>query len=245
MKMHGIGLVECLVAVLMASLIILCLVQEYVHFKQHYVHIKMVLEEEMDQVAVVELMRDSIKKSGFTPCLNMDALHIVDGRHGKMGLKSIEIGDVNSKLTLRRMSEEFNAVLKVSNPRELWVDNTYVFKPQDAVMVSTCYEAEIQTIASVHLVGHSQKITFDHSLSLHPEEFQSMYIGEFLEESFYIHDFKHKRSLFYDLHHADELSPYIHSMAIQFKKKDQKKRLDVRLGLSNAQSMDVSTFVRS
>jgi Tfp pilus assembly protein PilW len=57
------------------------LIQFYLTSKQHYLQTEKVLEAGFEVQWVMDLLSDSIRRAGFTPCLGLDHLTVVDHRH--------------------------------------------------------------------------------------------------------------------------------------------------------------------
>ncbi|WP_347251650.1 prepilin-type N-terminal cleavage/methylation domain-containing protein, partial [Legionella sp.] len=110
-KQRGIGLVELMVSVLLTSILVILATQQYLVSKRQYFHVHTLLEQDFELQLINDLLRDSVRRAGFTPCLSINSLHLVDQRNSKTKLSAIEINEKHDQLKIRRMSEYFTTVI--------------------------------------------------------------------------------------------------------------------------------------
>jgi len=90
-KQAGIGLSEVIISLFLASLILTLLTQLYLSNKRQYSEAQKLLETNFDLQWVSDLMSDSIRRAGFTPCLGIDQLKTIDRRNNDKTLLGLKI----------------------------------------------------------------------------------------------------------------------------------------------------------
>ena len=147
---RGFGLTEAMITVLLASLIIIILLQHYLNCKKFYLGAQISLEREFELQLVSDLIRDSVRRAGFTPCVNVNHLQSIDRRNNRTHLVAFERdAGKNHALQLNRMSEYFNPVLQIITPSRLLVPAGQAYTTKHPVLLADCYHAEVQQILSL------------------------------------------------------------------------------------------------
>ncbi|WP_133127049.1 hypothetical protein [Legionella nagasakiensis] len=242
-KEQGFGLPELLISLLLASFIILALVNQYVGAKRHDRFTQYAIEQALELQLVTDLMRDSIRRAGFTPCLNINHLITIDRRNGHKNLQAIEIKHAQQdSIHIQRMDEAFDLMIHINNPTEFMIRKS-MFKSSQVVLISDCMHAEIHQIKAVKSHQNGQRITLSEPLLFNYQK--PIFVGEWLQERFYIHPKKGEAALFYRLNRADELASFIKSMRVHLKQSGRYLVLAVILGLSHGQEIQFETSVRS
>src|SRR5690242_19280686 len=80
-KQFGFSLSELLISLLLASSIMAMLTQCYLNSKHQYMQAQKILALRFDLQWVSDLLADSIRRAGFTPCLGIEQLTAVDRRN--------------------------------------------------------------------------------------------------------------------------------------------------------------------
>lgn len=242
---QGFGLIEIMITVLLASLIIIILMQHYLNSKQFYLNAQISLEREFELQLVSDLIRDSVRRAGFTPCVNINYLQSIDRRSNRTQLRAIET-DVGKRRALHfnRMSESFTSVLQIISPTRLLVSSGQSYAIKGSVLLADCYHAEVQQILSLQHTIKGIVMTFPHPLAFHYVE--PIYVGEWVEEAFFIQKNRQKKlALFYRSNHAEELTAVINKLTAYVNFAQGKTLLAVSLDLNNAQSLTIETAVRT
>ncbi len=242
-KQQGIGLSELLLALFLASLMMTALMRQYLSMKQHYHHIQTELEESIELTLVTELLRDSIRKAGFTPCLGIEKLTTVDNRNDTKALIAIETGvEKQSLLHINRMSEHFDTVLQPISPTELLITDREPLNRYQSLLIADCYHAEVQTISHVRHTAEGRVVALSKPLVFVYQP--PIYTGKWLEETYSILHHQSNGSLFYRLQHNEELTPAIHALSAHLNKRENQTLLTIILGLEKGRVLRLETMVR-
>ena len=243
-KQKGIGLSELLIALFLASFIMMALMRHYLNTKQHYRHVQTAAEQSIELQLVTELIRDSSRRAGFTPCLGIDHLKTIDQRHDHKKLVALEVGpDGATSLQVNRMSEQFNTVKKIVDATHLIMAASQMLHPDQSLMIADCYHAEVQTISQIKYAATEQTVTLTKPLAF--AYHAPIYSGAWLEETYFIRQQRgHEATLFYHLQHTEELTTVIHSLSAHIETYQGRKLVQIHLGLDNAHQLDLETMVR-
>ena len=242
---QGISLTEVLVALFLSSFIMMTLMQHYLTTKKQYHHLQTTLEERIDLQLVTEIMRNSIRKAGFTPCLSIDDLISLDQRNSPQNLAAIEVPtESNPTLQINRMNENFDTVLDVESPMQLLMTSLQTRHRYHSILIADCYHAEVQQVSERVHAGSTQRIKLSKPLAF--EYHDPIYVGEWVEERYFVRKDKNgKASLFYQHHHPEELTTAVHALSAQLKLNNGRKIVDIQLGLDNAPTLLLETMVRA
>jgi len=233
---QGLGLPEVLIALLLASLITVTLIRHYLSIQQQYHHIQGSLEQGIDLQLVSDLIRDSARKAGFTPCMGIEHLIRIDQRNQQNPLVAIEVGENGlQRLRMSHMSEHFDMVLEVVGPSELLIESRQSLRSNQAMMIADCYHAEVQTIRQIRQASTGQLITLTHPLAYTYRP--PIYIGAWIEEVYFMQN----GGLFYQVRHPEELTKVV----VSFSARLENRLLQVRLGLNDNASKILETMVRN
>ena len=204
-----------------------------------------VINESMDLELVTELMRDSSRKAGFTPCSGIDHLITLDSRQEAKPLVSIDVKPENrSSLGINRMSEHFNTVLKVLSPIELLTTDIELLNQNHPVIIADCYHAEVKKIQHVNHRTGAQAIQFTTPLVFVYQP--PIYMGEWLEETYFTASKKHvAKSLFYSLQHAEELTTAVQAMSVNLTTHQGRTLAEIILKLASGREVELATMVRA
>ena len=239
---QGIGLPEILISLLLSSLIMSAVVKHYLDAKRQYQSVRTRLEYALDVQSMIDLIRDSSRRAGFTPCLNIDYLVSVGKQQGQPKLRAIDMRSAGeSALRINRMSEYYESVFAINSPTELLSSYNQPLNHDYPLLIADCYHAEIQRIKSQRRTEAGQVITLATPLSFTYQP--PVYLGEWLEEAFFMR--ANSPGLLYRLHHTDELSADVNAFSVQMLKEQQGSLLQVTLGLINGQTVQVETKVRT
>lgn len=209
---RGVSLTELMISLCLSSLLMLVLIQTYSRFKQQYTHSQHVLEQGFELQLVSELIRDSVRSAGFTPCIGINHLMTKDQRGKSERLMAIKLANDNSAITFARMEAPFARVIKQINPYQLLVAGRHLFDSRHPIVIADCFHAEVHVIANSQKTSNGLIITLKKSLDF--DYHVPCSVGEWLEERFYIEKNGHgKLALFYDTNHREELTNLIDGMS--------------------------------
>jgi hypothetical protein len=238
---QGIGLVEVLISLFLSSVMISALTQQYISMKHHYAQFQSSLEETMDQQLVTDVMRDSIRQAGFTPCLSITHLSTLDSRRQGDHLTAVERrANDTSVLRINRMDPAFESVLAVNSSLQILATHHHSLHKTHPVIIADCYHAEVHTIRDLRSTSEGQLISLTKPLtfSYHPP----VYVGEWFEERFFV---RPNGGLFLHRQRTDELASSVKSMRTGFSTTAQGLMIEVNLGLKNAHHIRIDTRVRA
>ena len=240
---QGVSLPELLIALFLASFIMVLLMRHYINAKQQYQYFQSKLEQRIDLQMVTELIRDSTRRAGFTPCLNIDHLKTRDQRNSRHALKSISIGPEQS-LIINRMNEQFDTVIDILDPTHLLITDLSPIHRGQSILIADCYQAEVQNVEQVKHLPNRQLLTLNQPLAFRYQP--PFYLGEWLEERFFIRKSAGSKtaSLFYKLHQTEELTEEVQNMSLRLNKKTF-TLLKIILGFTKGDTQTLETMVRS
>lgn len=241
----GLGLPELLIALLLSSFIMTGLMHHYLATKKQYSDIQKKLERSVDLQLVINLMRENTRQAGFTPCLRIDHLVTRDQRTKSQSLVAIDYG-LNPRPWLRfsRMSEHFETVFDVINSNQLLTSNIKTLHHNQSVLIADCYHAEIQKISKTESAFNDQVLTLNKPLAFQYR--QPIYVGEWLEETYFIRlGHGGENSLFYQYHHPEELTTAVHNFSAHVIKDKEHTFLHIILDLKKAPAIEIETMVRA
>lgn len=201
--LKGGGLVELFIALALANFMMVTLLHHYLQCKKHYLMLQTAIEDDLELQMVTDLIRNNIRRAGFTPCLNIESLKTNDP------ISAIKIENLPfPSLHINRMSEKFNTVLHVIDAGSMISSKEERLHRKQTVLIADCYHAEVNHIVDVSLTSLGQWITFSKPLLFQYDT--SSYIGPWLEETYFF-----KKTLFYHLQQAEELTKIMQGMENQ------------------------------
>ena len=231
-RFEGLGLPEMMISLFLASLIMTALLQHYISIKQHYRTLQSTLDTANETQWVIDLIRNSIRQAGFTPCLRIDRLIAIDHRQGQNRLEAINTDNI---LQINRMSSHFDEVNEWVNSSQLITTRTQTVHSKSPLLIADCYHAEVVTAKEVKYMPNKQLITLNQALLFTYQP--PVFIGEWIEERFFIR----KGRLLYRYHHTDELTPTINTMSVHTKA----AQVEVTLGQKQGPTLQIKTRIRA
>ena len=207
--MTGNSLIEILISLLLASLLLTTEIQLYSICQQHYLKAQKTFERGLERQRVIALMRDSIRRAGFTPCLNLDNLQTLDHR-SSMPIEAMVVTDKTLKIS--RMSEEF-FLAKRLNSKQVLLPKRKIWPRQVPLLIADCYHAEVNTVNSI--AASNEGLILNLSYPLFADNEDVLYLGEWIEERFFIAKNKKERDvLYYQTRHKEQLSQEIEALSL-------------------------------
>jgi hypothetical protein len=243
-RQSGISLSEVLIGLALASLIMSMLMQFYLSSKRQYLEAEEILSRNFDVHWVGELLSDSIRRAGFTPCVSIEQLTLEDRRPKRAVIRTLAIDNhFPQSIYINRMSEHFSQVLRVQSSAQLVVSSTASFKEKRAVMIADCEHAEVQQVVAAEAFSGGTLLTLARPLLFSYST--SAYVGEFLEERWFIKkNNRDKDALYYRATQTEELSSLIHSLQIHLQKVHGRSFVEVNMGLAEGKSLKLMVAVR-
>lgn len=225
-KQIGLSLSELLISLFLASLLSTILMQAYLLNKRHYFTLQQALAENFDLLWVEDLLKDSIRRAGFTPCVGVEQLQSIDRRTIKKKFSGKNIEIKNQELQINRMDEHFGRLVSVLSKQEIVVSAELSLRVGQSLLMADCQHAEVHQIIQKKKLPQGFLLTLDTPVFF---TYPSLsYVGQWLEERWFIK--KNQEgidALYYQQAHSEELTPLIHSMIIKSKTRYGKKQIDM------------------
>ncbi|KTC83474.1 PilW family protein [Legionella cincinnatiensis] len=243
-KQGGMSLSEVLISLFLASVIMTALIQFYLESKHQYLEMEKVLEAEFDVQWVDDLLSDSIRRAGFTPCLGLDQLKVTDHRNYQNNVHALNVKNQPSQfIQVSRMKEHFAKLIKIESPTTLLVQHLVSLNEKRPLLIADCKHAEIHELIGVNQQVNETRVILKKPL-LHFYE-TSAYVGEFLEERWFIKkNAKRKNALYYQSIQAEEVTSLVHSLSLEKQFIQGKQFLEVTLGLEDDKTHKIMVAVR-
>lgn len=237
----GISLSEVLIGLFLASLLMTTLMQFYGQSKQGYMEMERLLATHFDLRWVSDLLSDSIRRAGFTPCLSIEQLNLKKQGKPVPGLY-IENGP-RYLLQINRMHEQFAEVRSILNTQQILVPHATSFNKKRPLIIADCEQAEIQRSFTMRPHAQGVLITLDKPLQF--KYTGTVYVGEYWEERWFIKkNAQGKPALFYQLGQSEELTSSIRSLHSRRQRRHGSVVVQVALGLAEGDTQDIIVTVR-
>ncbi|PWY55905.1 prepilin cleavage protein [Legionella qingyii] len=243
-KQMGLSLTEVLISLFLASVIMTELIQLYLESKHQYLETEKILAMRFDLQWVSDLLSDSIRRAGFTPCLGLDRLQTIDRRNHHNKIRALNISNYpNQFIQINRMNEHFAKIVKIQNSTGILVQNSVIFHKRRPILIADCEHAEIQEIFDIEPQSEHLLITLNKPLYFSYNT--SPYVGEYLEEKWFIkNNANHEDTLHYQLVHTEEITPLIHFMHTRNRRVKEKQFLEISMGLDENKTHELRVLVR-
>jgi prepilin-type N-terminal cleavage/methylation domain-containing protein len=244
-KQKGFGLLELLIGLFIASILLTSLFQFYLTAKARYVKTEAILSTSLDVAWIRDMLADSIRRAGFTPCLGINQLIVKDRRESAKTISALITSNAPEQfIQVNRMSEHFSSVVSIKSPGLIYLQPSLVLKEQKPVLICDCIHAEVHTVLKVKqlstgtLIQLSKPLLYSYS--------SAPYLGAWLEEKWFIHKkANNKSALYYQLVQKEELSPIVHSMNVERHDSGGKRIVKLGLGLDENKIHQVTVAVRA
>lgn len=238
----GYSLFEILISLALASLISLIISQIYLMNKKQYYRIQRSLEIELDKQWISDLLTNSVRRSGFTPCLGVDQLEIVDRRNTTESITGLKIQTTPRQLIqINRMSELFTELSAIKSANQLVLVSTKGLQELRPLLIADCEHGEIQQITKIakdssgSLVTLAQPLLFSYS--------SRTYVGEWIEEQWYIKkNARGLNALYYKYIRSEELTTAVHSLLAH--KKNKQQLVELLMGIEQGKTHRLLVAVR-
>lgn len=243
MKYYGLSLIEIMLGLFLSTCMLSLLIHHYINLKQQYITANEFIEQALELKWTEELLRNSIKRAGFTPCINLNKLRCWNPQN-LQPLKAISIDfEPHQILNINRMSENFFESQQLSSNSLLLPSNEHI-KLDKAIIIADCYHAEIGEIHNTHISNKQSFIYLKNTL--HFKYSAPVYVGAWLHESFFIRQNRlHQPALYYKSSRIEELTKVIKNWELQLLTKNDMTLVKIILTLGNSQPLIIKTTVRS
>lgn len=235
-KQAGISLSEILISLFLASLLITLLVQFCSSTKRQYLEVEEILGAGLDVQWISDLLSDSIRRAGFTPCLGLDQL--------QTPLQGLKIGNSPQQfIEIKRMHEHFYKIASIKNATQIVVSHLPTFNEKHPLLIADCQHAEVQHIAHMENHFNGALITLEKPLQFTYDP--ATYVGEFIDERWFIKkNIEGEESLHYRSVQTEEISSLVHSLTITNRLVQGKQFLEIVMGLDQGKTHKIMVLVR-
>ncbi|MGL6030329.1 MAG: PilW family protein [Legionella sp.] len=240
---RGLALSELLISLFISSLLMSTMIGCYISHKRQYVQIKQQLEAHFELSLVKELLTHSIRRAGFTPCLNINYLDSYDRRTNSREIRALSLNRKDAILAVNRMNEVFDELLTTSTAQQLIISSHHRLKENHPMIIADCTHAEIHQVTRVVQLKNSQIISLARPLLFDYDE--SAAVGAWLEERWFIKS-NHTQGnrLYYQQLQTEELTSLVHSLELKEQQIGERLLIDVSLGTSQQEAARFSVAVR-
>ena len=240
-KYQGLSLTELLVSLFVASLLSAMLIQTYLINKQRYFALQDALKVNFELQWVEDMLADSIRRAGFTPCLGVEQLQVRDRRKGKLVFSGFKIEVKKQELLVNRMSEEFSELSAVLNyKQEILVSSETKMRVDQSILIADCERAELHQVTQRRKTAEGVLLTLAKPILFNYPTVT--YVGQWLEERWYIKkNPEGQEALYYQQSHSEELTALIHTLKL----KRQGNKLNILWDLENKKQHKFTVIVRT
>jgi hypothetical protein len=241
-KQAGLSLSEVLISLFLASIIMSILIGSYVTSKRQYVSAQKILETNFDLQWINDLLSNSIRRAGFTPCLGINQLTTFDSRNGSPSLSALLVSP--HSIQVNRMSELFAQISTIPNSTQILVSEGKLFNKNRPVLIADCEHAEVNRILHMALLENGALITLTKPLKYSYSAVA--YLGEWQEEQWFTKENSAGiDALHYKCAHTEELTSQIHSIQIKTQLLHGKQWVRLNMGLGEKKSHQFAVAIRS
>lgn len=228
-KTDGFGLLELLLSLFLASIILLGLMTQLQVLRTHVLSASRQTLQSLELQYVTELMRSSIREAGFTPCMALNKLQVMDTRTGNFNPLALSKPKLNSVL-IQRMSSSFDWVISIAEQKELVTTSSHRFSIKRPIIIADCHHAEIHQLDTVRFLNRAQRLVLAKPLMY---QFKGpIYVGDWISEHFFVVadgglqvGYEHARS--------QEISRLIQAMRVRFDKATSYVLVDIEFKLQD------------
>lgn len=240
----GWGLVEMLISLFISTLLMSLIIGCYAGHKKYYLNLQHQLDVHFELSLVRELLSTSLRRAGFTPCLNINQLDTYDRRNNDKTISALTLNhNQTQSIEINYMNDVFNELLTIPEPNKLLISSHILLKENHPIVIADCSHAEIHKVSRVVKLTNSQAVyltkplLFDYNLSAA--------VGEWLEERWFIKPNHQQRPILYYKHlQTEELSEFVQSLEVNKRLVNGRTVINVSLGYKE-QTKQFSVAARS
>lgn len=205
MKRCGFSIIECMVVIVITSLIFVYFSSNYISIKKYYNKIHKDIDNELEVNYLFQALKKSIMFAGCSSCFNLNRIKTFDARNN-MSLKAFSINTGNEpRIKIQRIDNDVFKFRQITLNSILVSVNQFNFDLSKPVILFNCEVAEVQFIKKIEKNCGDYKLFFNNSLNFQYKE--SGFIAYFVEEEFYNQIIDSNQTLMYrHLKHKEQLS---------------------------------------
>jgi len=201
------SLVELMLSMALSCLLMSVLFQMFFSSKNQYGFAEKTLERELELQQVSELLRDSSRRAGFTPCRAIQYLISADRRNADNRLNAVTWKA--GQLQLAYMSDELRLVRDILGPTRLRIEGSALIPAHHPILIADCFYAEVINATHSQRSGNDVIVSLDRAH--HFPYSTPVYVGEWIEERF----FTRQKTLFYDANRAEKLTEHVSDLSAE------------------------------
>lgn len=158
-RQTGFSLSEMLISLFLASIITIPLTQFYIRSKPQYLKAQERLEINFDLLWIGDLLSDSIRKAGFTPCVSVEKLKTFDSRHAERKIINFQIENMPQvQLRINRMSDVYTEVANFMSPTQIVIEESVISNIKHPLIISDCRQGEVHTVSKIDKLSNGYQI---------------------------------------------------------------------------------------
>jgi hypothetical protein len=235
----GFTIMEVLISLLLMSMIMTLMIHVYLRNKSQFIYVQQALEQSLDLRWVHNLLTNSIRQAGFTPCIGVSHLQTVD-RRSQTALMPWVIR--SQYIQLNHMSNQFTELKKIISPTQLQLKDSQFITKSKPLIIADCFHAEVFNIASIDYSNRQVVLASPLIFAYSP----SAYVGEWIEEVWSVKINKQgKKALYYGNKDKEELSTLIQTLQTNVQTCRKKQVMQITLGLENGDSHPFNVWMRN
>lgn len=233
-EQRGTSILELLIGLVLALGIVAGLLQQYLQIKHQFQDLQTVIDHLSRTQLVVDFVRMSVQKAGFTPCLPINHLQTIDHRTHRP-LESIHWQSNDpSRLQVFSMRDNFVEVTRIAYQQKIYTSSVMSKSTHSPLIIADCYHAEVYQ----DYVIEDAKIVLAHPLTY--TYHAPIYLGEWRDASFLMRPNRDgKLSMFYDHLHSEELLSDLDGMVWRLDKVQTDTLVHCDLSLNKEQTVTI------
>lgn len=238
LRAMGHSLLECCIAMVLISAMMNILIKQYMQMKQQVYRMNHTLDEAMETHLAIGVMRDRIRRAGFTPCGSFSQLVTVDARRKRVSLLPISL--IFNGFMIQRMAPYFVEIEAKPHASLLYASQPITLSIGQSVMIADCMHAEVHQIIDIRRDTNRQLIQIEKPLIY--DYSKPVYLASWIEEQFRVKSMSsHATYLFYQNNRTDILTNQIKGLNVEL----DRHHVHLQCLLENKKMISVVTRVRS
>lgn len=233
----GHSLIELLVVTGLTSFMLAGLLPIYFAFQRTHHQLEKQITETYELHLVETLLRDHIRRAGFTPCMPINSLLNEDGLFAYQ-LQRRPPHLIATALTLNRMENPM--VIKWLDGDRLMLNQGAHIDKTKPYLIADCYHAELIQVKSTHLALDGVRLELVKPLRF--DYVAPVYIGEWLNETFYVREKPHPALMVKGVL-TEVLTPEVSALLVEEKK--ERQLLQLSLKMKTAETHQIVAKVRA
>lgn len=241
----GVGLIEWMLVLLLSSCVVMLLLHQMIVTKKQEMMTTDVLAKAYDLNMISELMKNSIRQAGYTPCAVIEKLDHRDHVHADERLRAFTLNpEGHDALTVNSMTQPIARVEALVSQSEIRIQGRHHFSPDDLVMIADCFHAEVVRLKTVKFAWGESFLTLNTALSF--SYTNPFYVGIWESQHFFMKkNAEGLRRLYFQQKHAEVLSEWIDGMTVSQVMLKKARLIQIIFQLPDAERWTMQVRVRA